>query len=426
MKSPPAQKSETVSRSIKFAGLYYLLIFVIMPLFSDVFSAIARLPLGVGVLMIALAIYDGRPLEQIRLSSQLFFLFSFFYVLSSLYGTDAPGAMEGIIMLFRQMGIGVVLVLAVRSTKDLEFMFKLFVWSGIISAIYGMLFIIPQLAPVGFFLRSLGLPSGRDANALRMIGVLNDPTYFGLSILPGFLISLNNVLRTRTQSGWLSIGSAILLFFAIILSFSRTTWAGMLVGILVLTGFTKNLFKAVMFVVVFILVMQITAMDDFLSAAMSENASRSTIDLSKQEDSRTYVWKAYFKLALENPLGYGMGSIETLRWYATWSVATPTAEHRPHNAYLIIWVEGGLQSLIPFMALLITSLKRSWSIRSYGDRVNKKDYGTLAVALIASMAVGLFSLGGMFQLLAINISLGLSIWYLKVDKQLVPVTKTTV
>lgn len=399
------------------------MIFIVWAVMAHIYppgSAILRLPLLVGIVMVVFAIQKGRPLRQIRLSAQIFFIFSFFYVLSSVYGPNAPGIIEGVTMLFRTLGLGVALVLAIRNVRDLDFILKIFVWSAVINSCYGLMFMIPGLTAIGQLMMAIGLPNGRDLIALRMNGLQSDPTYFGLTILPGFLISLNDVLRMRNQATWGAIATAILLFLSILLSFSRSTWGGMVVGILVLTGFTQNLFKAVMFFLLFVIAIQFTALDDFLAAAISENSERTSINLDKQADSRTWIWQAYFQLAATQPWGYGMGSIETLRQFTTWTMERSGSTARPHNIYLVLWVENGLQSLIPFLLLIAMSLRRAWSIRNYGDKTTGKEYGTLAFSLISSMSVGLFALGGMIQLLAITIALGLSIWYLKVDKKLVP------
>jgi O-antigen ligase len=122
---------------------------------------------------------------------------------------------------------------------------------------------------------------------------------------------------------------------------------------------------------------------------------------------------------MANPLGYGLGSIEYLRQLPTtftgmWARESP----RPHNMYLFIWVESGLQTLLPLLALMSISFARCWKIRHFIDPGTGQRYGSLGMALLTSMTVGLFGLGGMLQLMAINIALGLAIWYLGVEQKL--------
>ncbi|MBF0367847.1 MAG: O-antigen ligase family protein [Magnetococcales bacterium] len=413
-----------VSLPVKLAGFYFFLIFVIWPFVVYKYpggGAILRFPLLVGMGMMGLAVLRGVAMKRIRLAAQLFFIFAFFFVISSVYGPRPPGLAEGVTQLFRSVGLGAVLVMTIRTVTDLHFFLRVFVWAGVIDAIYGLLFMIPGLSVVGFKLFGMGFPMGRDLIAFRMNGIQSDPTYFGLFVMPAFLISLNEVLRKRKESGWLSLSITALLFLSIILSFSRTTWAGTAAGILVLAGLRGHFIRIGFIFVALVVFLQIAAPDDFLAAAISQNSARTSLVLENQADSRTWIWKAYLELAMTTPWGYGMGSIEELRQFATWSMERSGSTARPHNIYLILWVENGLQTLLPFLSLVGLGMLRAWKMRDFGDPTTQMEYGTLSLALISSMTVGLFALGGMIQLLSIVVAIGLATWYLKVDRKLVQV-----
>ena len=413
---------EPLGLPIKLAGFYFFLIFIIWPFFVNRYPEghpVLRLPLVVGVIMMAVAVFKGRKLRRIVTSAQLFFAFSFFFVASSLYGPNAPGLVQGVTMLFRSVGLGAVLVLAIRSSRDLDFFLKVFVWAGVIDACYGLLFMMPGMTGVAAVFKAIGLPSGRDLIAFRMNGIQSDPTYFGLFIMPAFLISLNEILRQRRGVGWVPILITTLLLLCILLSFSRTTWVGTLAGIIVLAGLRGHLVRTAFLFVSMVIFLQVAAPDNFLAAAISDNSARTTLVLENQADSRTWIWKAYAELAFSSPWGYGMDSLETLRQFATWSMERVGSTARPHNIYLLLWVESGLQTLLPFLALIGMSMQRAMRMREYGDPVTGAEYGTLFLALTASMAVGLFALGGMIQLLSIMIGLSLAAWYLRIEKKLV-------
>ncbi len=117
-------KKEPLSLPVKIAGFYFVLIFVVYPFVVmryPIGHPILRIPLLVGIIMMAVAVVKGRKLVKIQMAAQIFFLFSFFFVASSLYGPHAPGLFEGVVMLFRSVGLGAVLVLAIRSARDLNF-----------------------------------------------------------------------------------------------------------------------------------------------------------------------------------------------------------------------------------------------------------------------------------------------------------------
>ncbi|MBF0183204.1 MAG: O-antigen ligase family protein [Magnetococcales bacterium] len=377
--------------------------------------------------MIIVAIREGRAVQQIRIPAQYFFLFCLFYILSSTEGPEAPGLIEGMISLLRSVGLGVALVLSIRSVVDLRFFLKMYSWYGIASTVYGLLFMMPGLTAVGGLLLSLGLPLGKDPGAMRMTGLLTDPTYFGLSIMPAFLISLHQIMSSsqwnKNRFGYgVAISQTVLLVLGLFLSFSRTTWAGAAAGVLLLTGLQRKFMRTLFSFLSVVLVLQFFAPDELFEIALSENRDRTTIELNERNDSRSGIWEAYFDLAMANPLGYGLGSIEYLRQLPTtfsniWARESP----RPHNIYLFIWVESGLQTLLPLLGLQGLSFWRCWRIRYLVDSVTGQSYGVLAMSLLTSMTIGLFGLGGMLQLLAINIALSLAIWYLAVERQLIRV-----
>lgn len=431
-KKKQTESTPTLSLGVKYVGGYFLLVFAIWPLTVNYFPAgslPSRFPLLIGIAMIGIALKEGRKLEQVLLSAQLFFAFSFFTVISSIYGPRPPGLMEGIIGLVRNVGLGAALLLTIRSVSDLNFFLRVFIWYGVASTCYGLLFMVPGLTSIGAILVSVGLPTGMDANAFRMNGLQTDPTYFGLSIMPAFLISLNAVLRKSTtkikiKPDRLAIFVTVLILTGILLSFSRTSWVGTIAGVLILTGFQGNILRTVFFFFIITTFLLVAAPNDLLETAMSQNSERTTLVINKRNDSRSGIWKAYFTLASDTPWGYGMGSIEYLRMLpSTFSGSWAAENPRPHNMYLFIWVESGIQTLMPLLFLLGLSFSRAWRILNYVDPATGITYGALAMALLASMTMGLFGLGGMFQLLAINIALGLVIWYLKVEGKLVPMHK---
>ncbi|WP_130471367.1 O-antigen ligase family protein [Candidatus Magnetaquicoccus inordinatus] len=424
--SIPVGPLQKPSLGVRYAGFYFFLVFAVWPLTIPIFpvgSLESRFPLLVGVAMIFVAIRDGRKLSQIRIPAQYFFIFCLFYVLSSIEGPEAPGLVEGVISLLRSVGLGVALVLSIRTVADLQFFLRVYVWYGIASTLYGLLFMVPGLMGIGGTLLAMGLPPGKDPGAMRMTGLLTDPTYFGLSVMPALLITLHQVMSSGFRNNrfhyWLVVTYTALLSMGIILSFSRTTWAGVAAGILLLTGMQRKILRTFFSFLFILLFLHMAAPDELLEVALSDNADRTTIELNERNDSRSGIWMAYFELAMANPLGYGLGSIEYLRQLPTtfsgmWARESP----RPHNIYLFIWVESGLQTVLPLLGLLGISFMRCWKIRHLIDPMTGQYYGALGMALLTAMTIGLFGLGGMLQLLSINISLGLAIWYLGVEKKL--------
>ncbi len=144
LKRRPASLQQPLSLGVKYAGFYFFLVFFVWPLTIPIFpvgSLLSRFPLLIGIIMLAVALKEGRKFKQIRLSAQLFLTYCFFFVASSVYGPVPPGLVEGIIDLMRSFGLGVALVLTIRSVTDLKFFLNIFVWYGVISTTYGLLFV---------------------------------------------------------------------------------------------------------------------------------------------------------------------------------------------------------------------------------------------------------------------------------------------
>ncbi|MBF0583858.1 MAG: O-antigen ligase family protein [Magnetococcales bacterium] len=437
MRSVPAQRrpippKQTLTLGIRYAGVYFFLIFAIWPLARDIMtegSLPSRFPLLVGAIMLAVSIKEGGKLGYINVPIKFFALFGVFYVLSSTYGPNAPGLVEGIISLMRSIGLGVALVLAIRSVADLQFFFKIFVWYGVASTCYGLLFMVPGLTGIGEALVAMHLSPGKIPNAMRMVGFLSDPTYFGLSIMPALLINVHSMLGSTTKkvarsTDWLAVSMTVVLLLGLLLSFSRTSWIGAAAGILILTGFQGQTVRALFFFFVILVFVQVVAPDDLLEAALSANKERTTFEINERNDSRSGIWEAYFNLATENPWGYGMDSIEYLRLLPyTFSGSWTGSGVRPHNMYLYIWVEAGLQTLIPFLLLLGSGFVYAWRIRNYVDPNNGMSYGMLSMALLLSMSIGMFGLGGMLQLLSIAVAVGLAICSLAAEGKLVHISR---
>ncbi|MEO5339249.1 MAG: O-antigen ligase family protein [Magnetococcus sp. MYC-9] len=429
---PPVNHRQTppsppLSLGVRYAGFYFFLVFAIWPLGRNVItegSLPSRFPLLVGVIMLAVAVKEGRKLRAVRGAVHYFLAFSLFFVASSAYGPKAPGLVEGIIGLLRSIGLGVALVYTIRTVADLQFFLKVFVWYGVISTCYGLFFMVPGLTNIGNMLLSLNLPSGKIPGAMRMVGFLSDPTYFGLSVMPALLINVHSILGSTTKMikqsvDWVAVGMTVLLLLGILLSFSRTTWLGTAAGILILTGFQRQIMRTGFFFVIIFVFLQIAAPDEFLETALSANQERTTFEINERNDSRSGIWEAYFALATSNPLGYGMDSIEYLRLLpTTFTGGWAGSGVRPHNMYLYIWVESGLQSLVPLLLLIGSSFSYAWKIRNYVDAQTGMSYGVLAMALLFSMVIGMFGLGGMLQLLSIAIATALAIWCLGVEGKL--------
>ena len=357
--------------------------------------------------MVAMALLTKRRLTGMGIPITLFLIFSCGYLFNGVWGLSGP--IESGRLFFASTGIGMCLVLIIKKPAQLDFFLKALFTVALVNAIYGLLFTIPGVAGLGETLKSLGLPSGMDKNGWRLIGLLGDPSLCGLLLLTGFLIALD---RTLEKPGLLNIALALTFILAIFLTFSRTTWVGALAGVVFLLGL-KQVAPMKIALVLIIGGLFFLAAHNIFSSNISQNQFR--LDLA-HSDTRSGVWLFWSAMALKNPLGYGNGFIYDYVFKHNWIV--------PHNIYLSVWVEGGIQTLIPLLLLIWVCFRRQWRIRGYLDPETGKRYGPLLLSLFAAIAVSLLALSSMLQLLFITMGLGFSYSLLAQDSLLVPQEKT--
>jgi O-antigen ligase len=233
--------------------------------------------------------------------------------------------------------------------------------------------------------------------------------------MTGLFIAIHELFALRTKRSLFYSTIIAVLLISIFATFSRTTWIATLFGILVLISLRKRGLSLKKLVLLCVVALSILFMNDFIIHMMEINIIRLS---PQQSDSRTWIWLPYFKIALENPFGQGIGSIETIRYFVTHTYSL-TSTARPHNLFLSIWVEAGIQTLIPFVALIIVAIRYGWSVRSFVDPISGKNYGNVTVVILLSLSIGVFGLGGMIQLVMLAIAMNIVVWLLVKEGKLV-------
>jgi O-antigen ligase len=404
--------------NLKMVIIYLFLLFLIMPAafgpreatgliqeqtigrqavpFTSIFH---RLPLPMGVAMLAISLLTKRQLRGMTLPTVLFSVFSCGYIINGIWGP--AGFIESIRLFFATTSVGLCLVLTIRKPSHLNYFLKAIMAVSLANALYGLLFTVPGLAGLGESLKSLGLPSGRDHSEWRLVGLLGDPTNCGLLLIFGFLIIMDRIFD-KIQT--LNLFFGMIFVLAIFLTFSRTTWFGTLAGVIFSLMWQKKIAPRKILLLSIIGGLFVLLAHGIFSFSIQENQFRWNI---AQSDTRSGVWLFWLGMALKHPLGYGIGSIYEYVNLRSWQV--------PHNIYLSIWVEAGIQSLIPLLLLLWISFSRLWRVRRYVNPQTGKNYGALLLSLLVAISVSLFALSSMMQLLFIAMGLCFSACLLAQD-----------
>ena len=108
---------------------------------------------------------------------------------------------------------------------------NLLIWAGIMIAVFGLLqyFLYPNLRNLYYL--------GWDPHQYRIFGTFLDPGFTGVILV----LTLILLLCFKTLKQNLRIGGAVLVFLALLLTYSRSSYLAMTAAIIVLVWFKKNL-----------------------------------------------------------------------------------------------------------------------------------------------------------------------------------------
>ncbi len=240
------------------------------------------------------------------------------------------------------MGVFVVTSVWIDKQNRIDFITKIYVWGGILAAIYGirqllfgfMQFELDRLALMGSSLNEMNL-----LNRVRITSSFGDPLLFGfymmICILFYFLARKRGIASTITRK--LHPWSLILIFTGLIFSLTRAPLLGLFCGALLifLLGFKlRKKTIATMFKVLVIVILLVGGIDLLVTSkvlATSDNSFLQSINkgaesiwsltqlvfgdqgdeatyflIHQSKDARSYSWGLGYSYLLSNPFGAGL------------------------------------------------------------------------------------------------------------------------
>ena len=185
------------------------------------------------------------------------------------------------------------------------------------------------------------------------------------------------------------LAAAVLMLLALVFSLTRGVWLAFVV-VLLLLGLVRGGWAALASgAALVLLLVLLLGVDPGVRAR-----ARSAFDLPANV-GRTQIWRANLDMARERPLlGWGYGNYKTVRdpFYARYPDADTTAH--AHNDFLQMQVDGGVVSLIAFVALFVVLLRRGW--RGY-RAFARGDEPARTLTLATLLAIVGFLVGGLTQ-----------------------------
>ena len=246
-----------ILRSPNLGVVLFVVMATLLP-FAVVPIRIVFAPTFVDIILTALlsswAIRILRRDQGLRLSLPHLFLAIFLGLttVSLLMGTALAALTPEQLRLFLKLVNSLLLffsvVQVVRAEADLIAVNRALIIAAVAAAAIALgLYVLPreQALELLLTLEPIGYPTGPDvlrpiagADALRAIGTAVDPNVLGaLLMIAGTLIAAQLTARRSVLTRWLLLGGAAAILPAIALTFSRSSWVGLVAGLAFLATF---------------------------------------------------------------------------------------------------------------------------------------------------------------------------------------------
>ncbi|MCM8759602.1 MAG: O-antigen ligase family protein [Candidatus Omnitrophica bacterium] len=377
-----SQKISTVYRKkalvINFAIYCALVFLAFLPFLADCFNLPKFVVLIVGlVLFLCGFIMKFLNMRFITIYKNPLYLplalFIFWRLISILFTTNKIAGISEI-GLFISCSVLVFLVpLILRKADDVVLFFKILIVGSVVMSLYG----IVQHFGFDFFHWNI------KHSALSTFGRRNFAGEYLVFILPWALFIF---LTEKKLQKLFYVLAFVLLMFHLFLTFTRASWIGfgvsmLLIALLLLRFDLKPaLLKVVLVFLIFCLVFRV-----YGSIFQFEQGTLK---------SRILIWKTCIELIKERPIiGHGIGNFEPSYYkiaYEKENVLIPPnlRVDKAHNEFLEIAVENGIVGLLLFLFFIFTIYKMSWYIlRNKNEKSFEKFVSVFAISGITGMLV---------------------------------------
>ncbi len=253
--------------------------------------------------------------------------------------------------------------------------FRLVLWAGLISIFIVVLNTVLSYSSFNY--------------VMRMKGAAYGPNYFAIGLLPFLGIAFyNSFVQKKKLLKVFSLVISISIICALMVTFSRAGFVGLL-GMLLIAAFkAKKKIKAflllILVVILLINTMPAHVWDRFIGtkATLENLENTSNVDNTKR---RFLLARAAWKMFLDHPLsGVGIGN-----YYYESREYEPIHAGRAHTMYLEIMAELGLVGIFLFLGILFFTLKGLKKIMKTNTIYSNYAYG-FYIGLVGLLIAALF------------------------------------
>ncbi len=318
------------------------------------------------------------------------------YLVADLASFEMMKSLSIWLIYFAFMAMYFVVINTVTSKKILNNMLIIFVISGLLVCLYG----IAQYV-FGWDTNQAWMDEEMFEDIkMRIYSTLNNPNVLGEYILLVLPVSIGLMwTKKEAYSKVLYAGISAIMLVALILTFSRGCWIGLIIAAAVFITFAAGKLWGLLLVALPALPMVLpeSIINRFLSIGDMKDSSTSY---------RVYIWMGCLAMIKDFWLsGIGMGQEAFTQVYPFYSYNGIVAPHS-HNLFLQILVESGISGIVVFLVIIALFLRRIMTGYQYGGKGDT--LSTLMTAITAGICG--FLVQGMFDNCFYNYRVMLVFW----------------
>lgn len=201
---------------------------------------------------------------------------------------------------------------------------------------------------------------------LRRVGAFFfDPNYMASFLSITLLVALGLAIHARTwRTAAIPVAAAAMLTGGVLVTFSRTGWLGVVVGVVVLIMTAPARRRILLLVLVVVLAVAVLAFQP--SLVLGRAASIGEVERDLSVATRYQMFHSAVDIIRDNwVLGTGLGAFDVA--YPPYRrLGTLTYITKPHQLPLAMWAEMGIAGLIAEIVLVATIIAAFWRKRPRG------------------------------------------------------------
>ena len=294
------------------------------------------------------------------------------------------------------MAMYFVIINTADSKKLLNNMLTIFVLSGLLVCVYGIAQYI-----FGWDTKQAWMDEGMFEDIkMRIYSTLGNPNVLGEYILLVLPVSIGLMWTKKNfATKVVYAGISVIMGAALILTFSRGCWLGLLLAAAIFVTFAAGKLWGLALIIL-----------PALPFVLPESIIKRFTSIGNMEDSstsyRVYIWMGTLAMIKDFWIsGIGMGQEAFTQVYPFYSYNGIIAPHS-HNLFLQILVESGVVGICIFLIISILFLRRIMTGYQYGGK--GEELSTLMTAIAAGVCG--FLVQGMFDNCFYNYRVMLIFW----------------